>query len=280
MKRSYLIVAIIVTALVVSVLPAEAQRAGRGRGGATGPCSGTGIGSIIKDVDAPALTSAEVAMVQSLREEEKMARDVYLALGERWNMPIFFRIARSEQQHMDAVAALIARDEIEDPVVDDTPGAFTDPTWGDLYLQLVDQGQVSLIDALIVGATIEDLDINDLNQMLETTDNDVLRVVIQNLNKGSRNHLRAFTAALASQDSIYEPRYLDAETFDAIVSSDREIRVVYGPDGEVLATCGRGGRGGSGQGGGTCDGTGPGNGNGGSGNGSGGQGSGTCPRLP
>jgi hypothetical protein len=44
------------------------------------------------------------------------ARDVYLALAELWDVRVFANIARSEQTHMDAVATLIDRYGLEDPV--------------------------------------------------------------------------------------------------------------------------------------------------------------------
>ncbi len=51
-----------------------------------------------------------------LREEEKLARDVYLYLYTHWNQWIFSNIAKSEQQHMDAVKGLLDKYDIEDPV--------------------------------------------------------------------------------------------------------------------------------------------------------------------
>ena len=54
------------------------------------------------------------------------------------------------------------------------------------------------MDALIVGATVEDLDIKDLIDLLNKTDNPDIILVYNNLNKGSRNHLRAFIAQIES----------------------------------------------------------------------------------
>ena len=42
-----------------------------------------------------------------MREEEKLARDVYLTLYDVWETAVFDNIASSEQTHMDAVLMLI-----------------------------------------------------------------------------------------------------------------------------------------------------------------------------
>jgi hypothetical protein len=89
-----------------------------------------------------------------MREEEKLARDVYATLYDVWEMPIFSNISQSEQRHMNAVKVLIDKYDLVDPVTDSTVGVFTDPEFTWLYVLLVEQGSASLVDALIVGATI------------------------------------------------------------------------------------------------------------------------------
>ena len=44
-------------------------------------------------VSATSPAAAEVEALQYMREEEKLARDVYLALYEEWQLPIFQTIA-------------------------------------------------------------------------------------------------------------------------------------------------------------------------------------------
>ena len=271
---------ILLIALVVSI-PAEAQRRGGGRSGGTGDCAGV-VAHYTDQLEMNPLSQGDIDGLNLMREEEKLARDVYLTLGELWSMPIFFNIARAEQQHMDRVLSVMDLYEITDPIVDDSVGVFADQHFADLYTTLVDLGSQSLIDGLIVGATIEDLDIFDLNDLINIGTNDHLLFAWQNLLKGSRNHLRAFMSALNAQDGVYLPQYLDQEAFDAIVESDMERGVVYDADGEVLANCGgmgggRGGRGNGQGGGGRGNGQGGGNQGGtGSGGNQGGQGSGDC----
>lgn len=168
------------------------------------------------------LSKQETENLIHMRGEEKLARDVYITLYETWSLRPFSNISNSEQRHMDAIKALLKKYNIEDPYVDDTVGVFADPQFTTLYNDLVAKGRNSLVDALTVGATIEDLDIFDLQQAITQTDNDDIKYVYQNLTRGSRNHLRAFTRLLRRNGVDYQPRYIDVNTYQNIVNSPRE----------------------------------------------------------
>ncbi len=265
------IIALAVASLAITS-PAEAQRRSAMQ---VGPkCTG-GVGALFDEIEPVALLDFEETSVLYMWEEEKLARDVYLALANTWQLPIFGNIAEAEERHMALVWKLIETYGIVHPFTDDTPGVFVDTSLAQLYVDLVARGELSLIDGLQVGADIEDLDLYDLYLILEATENDHLQLVFRNLAKGSRNHLRAFVRALAAQEVIYAPTYLDPTTYDAILAADMEQRMFYGADGEVIPACGRtvggfgGVRQGTRQGGGQGDGNGNGNGTGQSGNGSG-----------
>jgi hypothetical protein len=166
------------------------------------------------------LTAEEEAGLLRMREEEKLAHDVYVALGQSWGTKAFTNIAAAEQTHADAVGTLLDRYEIADPSEGKGAGSFTDPAIQDLYASLVEQGSGSLVDALTVGATIEDLDIADLQA--RATDTADIALVYANLEKGSRNHLRAFTKQLDRNGASYTPTHITQAEYDAIVSSDME----------------------------------------------------------
>lgn len=172
---------------------------------------------------ATGLTEEESAGLRFMREEEKLARDVYLTLYETWGTPIFQNIANAEQTHMDAVLTLLERYGITDPVGNNTIGIFIDPTLQALYDQLIAQGTQSLGDALKVGAAIEEIDILDLEQGSAQTANEAIRLVYANLTKGSRNHLRSFVQTLARQTGeTYSPQYLSQAAYDTILNSAAE----------------------------------------------------------
>lgn len=154
-----------------------------------------------------------------MREEEKLARDVYLALFEKWGLAVFDNISQSENRHTEAVNALLDKYGIADPVTDDTPGVFQNPAVQKLYNDLTAQGNISIVEALKVGATIEDMDIYDLNEKLASTDNDDITAVYSNLKNGSENHLRAFVFQLTALGATYTPQYITLDEYNQILTS-------------------------------------------------------------
>jgi hypothetical protein len=145
------------------------------------------------------LTEAEEQHILYMREEEKLARDIYLTLYELWGAEIFANISESEQRHMDAVKNLITRYGLVDPVFDDAVGVFTNPYFAGLYDELVMACESSLEEALKVGVHIEELDIADLELALQETSMRAVRRVFQNLLDGSYNHLSAFQRNIESR---------------------------------------------------------------------------------
>lgn len=157
-----------------------------------------------------------------MREEEKLARDVYQTLNTKWNTNVFSNISSSEQTHMDAILILLKKYNITDPVGTNGIGVFTNQTLQGLYTQLVAQGNASLLAAYKTGATIEDLDIFDLKTALTKVDNQDIKLVYDNLAKGSRNHMRAFNRNILNAGGTYTPQYITQAEFDAIINSTME----------------------------------------------------------
>ena len=147
-------------------------------------------------VAAGTLEELEADELTFMREEEKLARDVYLVLGEQYDVNIFDNIAESEQSHMDAVGKLIDKYGLEDPVGENGIGVFENAELQDLYNELIAKGTQSLADAYEVGIIIENADIEDLVVAIADTDNADIQNVYSSLLAGSQNHLEAFTTAL------------------------------------------------------------------------------------
>jgi hypothetical protein len=172
-------------------------------------------------VAAPqAISPEEAEALQFMREEEKLAHDVYVTLYGEWNLPVFSNIARSEQKHTDSVAYLLDLYDISDPAAGNELGEFTNPDLQALYDQLVAQGSASIADALKVGGAIEEIDILDLQERLAETDNVDIERVYENLMAGSENHLRAFVSNLKAQTGeTYVPEYMSQAEYDEIISA-------------------------------------------------------------
>ena len=136
---------------------------------------------------ASALTSAEADSILFMKQEEKVARDVYQVLYQKWGHFTFANIAVSEQRHMSALDNLIARYRLTDTSPAEV-GKFSIPELQALYDQLVALGSRSLEDALTVGVLIEETDIADLQAALKATRERLIRNVLSNLLSGSYNH--------------------------------------------------------------------------------------------
>ncbi|MCF7928977.1 MAG: DUF2202 domain-containing protein [Spirochaetales bacterium] len=226
-KSALLAVTVVAFVFTASGLFGYSQGNGRGQNQAgSGRINNSYLFGVVETFPIQDLSSEEKESIRYMREEEKLARDVYSALADKWDMPIFANIAQSEQTHMEALKFLIDRYDLEDPAGKDVPGEFQNREISVLYNDLVEKGSRSLSAAFEIGVTIEDLDLADLYKDIDNSDNDDLRVVYQNLAKGSRNHLRSFYRQLASEGGSYQAKYLEQNEFDRIRTSRPERGVV------------------------------------------------------
>src|SRR5512145_199895 len=159
LARIGLAAALVVTAFAS---PRAAQAFGPRRGG-----SGGGSGGPV--VVATTLTADEEARLRYLREEEKLARDVYATLFARWGVIVFSRISSSEQHHTDAIRTLIEKYGVEDPAAATPPGVFVSSELQHLHDSLVSMGLASPAAALAVGVLMEETDVADLQEAMEHT---------------------------------------------------------------------------------------------------------------
>lgn len=158
-----------------------------------------GLLSVAATLSTSALTPAETTGVLYLKQEEKVARDVYQALSVRWDHVTFRNIATAEQRHMDAIDGLIARYGLADTTPAEA-GRFSIPELQQLHDDLLAQGGASLADALRVGVKIEETDIADLKEAIGVTREPIIQRVLGNLLRASGHHLSAFNAALGNGD--------------------------------------------------------------------------------
>ncbi|MBK9442898.1 MAG: DUF2202 domain-containing protein [Comamonadaceae bacterium] len=184
----------------------------------------TALGTSLAALPVETLSAAEQESLLFMREEEKLAHDVYAGLDAGWgaSLRVFGNIARSESTHTEAVRRLLLRYALPDPTASLAAGVYQNTLLQGLYTQLMATGNGSLVDALKVGAAIEEIDMIDLNKALLAIDNRDIVLVYQNLLKGSRNHLRSFVSTLANRGVSYEPRYMTPTDYQAIISTPIE----------------------------------------------------------
>ncbi len=154
-----------------------------------------------KQIDTSALTEQEKYWLTFMREEEKLARDVYSVLGDKWDNQLLKDTSGSEQKHMDSLKPLLDNHGIPDPAAGKGQGVFANSDLQKLYNELIPQGSVSLVEALKVGVLVEQKDIADLKQGIANSNHEDLNAVYDNLSKGSTIHLNAFQFELSKHST-------------------------------------------------------------------------------
>lgn len=192
--------------------------------GSSSYCDGTTCESTSLNLSTTPLSSYEEDSLIFMVEEEKLARDVYLFLADKWNLVVFSNIAVSEQAHMDSLITLIDRYGLTNPA-SSQEGVFTNSSLQSLYNELIAKGGQSLADALLVGGAIEEIDIRDLQTRLTSVTHFDISQVFNNLLTGSYNHLKAFANEYNLQTGeTYVPQYLDATAYQTALDSSMTAR--------------------------------------------------------
>ena len=172
----------------------------------------------LKNLALEDLNDEEIRGILFMREEEKLARDVYLNLFEEWGLMVFENISHSEQCHFDAMALILNRYDLPDPAALKDRGQFADSDLQRLYDQLMERGLSAETEALKVGALIEETDIQDIQQAIEQLEGNAdVALVYNSLINGSANPLRAFVLNLKVRGVENEPLVLDRERYESII---------------------------------------------------------------
>jgi len=194
------------------------------------------------ELDGVVLDYNEQTHLVFMREEEKLARDVYLTLGTMYpDSVIFGNIDDSEQTHTTAVKTMLEKYGVDDPNTNDNIGAYTGEDYGwyftEKYNLLVERASISELEALYVGAFIEELDMMDINQcpqvIVETdnaindvsecgkiyTDNADIENLYSSLLDGSDSHLAGYVKNIEKYigEGNYEAQVLTQEQVDSIL---------------------------------------------------------------
>ncbi len=146
------------------------------------------------------LNTREAETLVLMREDEKLARDVYHAFYTYWRQASWLEAMQRRQARMNRIASLLQQYELPDPLPDTRPGSFPSPELAELYTQLVKRGAQSYIDAVDVCIQIEQLDIADLQAAILESRHETLDQSYQVLLESSRytldqmSHMRQIVA--------------------------------------------------------------------------------------
>ncbi|WP_062200562.1 DUF2202 domain-containing protein [Demequina salsinemoris] len=189
-------------------------------GGYGGMMGGTMMGgafddSVVLDLVDDDISDTDAASLAYMVEEEKLAHDLYVALGDEWDQRVFVGVARAETQHTEAVRSLLDAYDLTDPTDGMDEGEFADADLQDLYDTLLAQGLKSEEDALAVGALVEETDISDLQA--RATDEESVSLLFDHLESASEHHLIAFVRNLDAAGVDYEAQVLSDDALAEIL---------------------------------------------------------------
>ncbi len=190
-----------VAAVAVSASAAAAVNSSSGSAGGPQPAGAATISPERPSIAAPpalSLTPDEISGLVFSREEERLARDLYTLLADRYDARRFSMIAASEQRHFEAVGALLSRYGIADPSAGARAGVYADPALQALYDKWQSDASTSLSAAYAVGVELEKRDIADLQRLQAATARADLDRVYAQLENGSSRHLAAFSGAASA----------------------------------------------------------------------------------
>ncbi|MDD3078927.1 MAG: DUF2202 domain-containing protein [Paludibacter sp.] len=171
------------------------------------------VGSFITNPDS--VISSDIDGLMLMREEEKMAHDVYVYFYDQYQYRIFDNISKSESRHTESVLNLITYFVYSDPATG-IYGQFNNVDIQAIFNELTTEA-TTLEQALATGAYIEEYDIADLKTEISKTENADIIKVYTNLKRASGYHLKAFVKTLAMQGVTYKPQILSQEEYDILV---------------------------------------------------------------
>lgn len=162
----------------------------------------TGAMAAKKVTTTVTLSDEQLDTLVFIYQEEKVARDTYITLGDIYsNQTVFANIQLSEQEHIDKAEGLCDTYGADTSGINEqNVGEFVVPVLQELYDTLVAQGSVSELAALNVGEYVELTDIDDLEHAEIGMPSDVVNTY-ENLKAGSLSHLDGFRSAIAAYNN-------------------------------------------------------------------------------
>jgi hypothetical protein len=152
----------------------------------------------MKKYPSSSISSSVKSSLAYMYEEERLAKEVYLAIYQKQPIRQLSKIAsNSETRHIEAVKDLAQKYGVKTSL--QQVGRYQNSHIQSLFNQLYHKGIRSKKDALEVGCIVEVTDINDLDRYISQAQRAGADDVLQTydfLRKGSYNHYWAFDRGL------------------------------------------------------------------------------------
>lgn len=173
-------------------------------------------GALTPGAKTLALQGDERKQLLRVRDMVKSNLDVYRKLYDKWKIPVFKRIAETQQRHFESVELLIdwykLGDSVDIAAAGDGPDI--DPDFS-RYERLV-EGELSRTDALFLAAELEEKDVSYMVDAMVSNHHWDILMVYESLMSGSRSNLENLVRELNFLGHVYHPRIFTENEFSTL----------------------------------------------------------------
>jgi len=162
------------------------------------------------------LTADEIEFIYAVREDEKVARDLYFSFFGTFGLKPFENIGKAEDNHIKATEKLFDYYEIDYPALSEN-GKFENAIRQKLFDSLLLKGTPEL-EAFKVMAMLEESNIVEYGEVLKTIANPNIKIVIENLARASANHFKAAIRQITALGGTYTPALMTQEQYRAVIA--------------------------------------------------------------
>ncbi|NTV17903.1 MAG: DUF2202 domain-containing protein [Bacteroidales bacterium] len=162
------------------------------------------------------LTADEIEFIYAVREDEKVARDLYFSFFGTFGLKPFENIGKAEDNHIKATEKLFDYYEIDYPALSEN-GKFENAIRQKLFDSLLLKGTPEL-EAFKVMAMLEESNIVEYGEVLKTIANPNIKIVIENLARASANHFKAAIRQITALGGTYTPALMTQEQYKAVIA--------------------------------------------------------------
>ncbi|MCF6259102.1 MAG: DUF2202 domain-containing protein [Gammaproteobacteria bacterium] len=160
--------------------------------------------------------SQKVSSLLFMFEQKILAHDVFTTLHQHWQKRRFAILLRTESRHLRAIKRRLQNNGLTDQTLNNSTGVFNNSELQELYWELVDRGQNSVLDALHVSAFIKEMDIVNLQSVIDTSEKTKITRFYQKLMSSSKKHLSILIKQIEKRGGVYKPQEMSEDELNTM----------------------------------------------------------------
>ncbi len=129
--------------------------------------SGTNVNDESNSVFNETLSPREIDDMNYLIENEKLLRDYFNVMYNKYNLSLFQNVAKSEQSHLNFLAVKFLRYDLKNPTEEKPAGEYVNPELQQTYDIMIAKGETNIYAALLAGSSKVKEDVEDIPLMID-----------------------------------------------------------------------------------------------------------------